>query len=180
MKTLRLFTLSLVTAGLFAGNLFAEDKPASPAIPRATTPSQPNKLETVLKETGIPFEKKMDEKTKLEYFVVKEYSHENFYFEIEESKDKHYTWIYFPCGKVPETGIPSEIMEKLMSENSKMGTSFFAYYPKTRMISLKMSLSTASLDAKILKNDIHWMLKDASRTRNLWDSNQWNKTASEK
>ena len=183
MNTLRLFALSLVTAGLFAGSILADDtKPAgetksAPAVTKAPEVTQPNRLEKLLKETGIPFEKKVDEKSKVTYFVVKEYGPENYYFEIEETRNTHYTWVTFPCGKAPEAGIPAEIMEKLLTENTKMGTSFFQYSPKTKMICLKMPLASAALDAKLLKADIHWLLKDANRTRNLWDSNQWSKSA---
>ncbi|MFT3882880.1 MAG: hypothetical protein QM703_24900 [Gemmatales bacterium] len=185
MKTLRLFALSVVAAGLVAGSVFAENgKPANPGdtqpAPAAKQGEHPlqDRLENALKATGIPFEKKWDEKGKYHYFAVKEYTHEYFNFELEESKDKHYTWVLFPCTKVPETGIPNEIMEKLMSENAKMGVNSFQYYPKTRMLYLKSTLSTASLDGNMLKGDIHNMLKDASRTRPLWDSTQWSTSAS--
>ncbi len=186
MKTLRLFALSVVAAGLFAGSVFADnDKPANPgdgqpapAAAKSGESPQLDRLEKLLKETGIPFEKKWDDKAKYFYFAVKEYGHENFNFELELSKDAHYTWVIFPCGKVPESGIPADIMEKLLGENSKMGVSSFQFYPASRTLSLKMNLSSASLDAKMLKSDIHYMLKDASRTRHLWDSTTWSSSAS--
>ena len=189
MKTLRLFALSLATAGLFTGNLFAADngKPtgageikANPPVSTSaqpgvneTSPTKPDRLEGMIKDMGVVFEKKIDQKVNVTYFAVKEYGPDNFFFDIEESKSKAYTWVVFPCGKVPDSGIPAEIMEKLLTENTKMGTAFFQYYPVTKTIVLKMPLSSAVLDAKTLKQEINWMLKDATRTRPLWDSTQW-------
>ncbi len=187
MKTLRFFALSLVTAGLFTGNLFAADngKPTNPgetkSVPAATKPTngadnvgaKPDRLEGMIKDMGVVFEKKIDEKVNVTYFAVKEYGPDNFFFDIEESKSKTYTWVVFPCGKVPDSGIPAEIMEKLLTENTKMGTAFFQYLPASKMIYLKMPLSNAVLNAKTLKQEINWMLKDAARTRPLWDSTQW-------
>lgn len=200
MKTLRLVALSFAAVGLFAGSLFAEDaksdKPVDPKaaiagvkvppppanakdVPAATI-DQSEKLEAMLKEMGINFEKKTDEKAGVVFFAVREYGPDNFYFEVEESKNKKYIWISFPCGKVPETGIPSEIMEKLLQENTRLGTASFQVFPTSKMIYLKKSLANASLDAKSLKQDINWLVKDASRTRNLWDFTLWTKSTTQK
>jgi len=196
MKTLRFFALSLVTAGLFTGNLLAADngKPtgagetkANPPVSTSaqpgvneTSPTKPGRLEGMIKDMGVVFEKKIDQKVNATYFAVKEYGPDNFLFEIEESKSKIYTWVVFPCGKVPDSGIPAEIMEKLLIENTKMGTAFFQYLPASKMIYLKMPLSSAALNAKTLKQEINWMLKDAARTRPLWDSTQWSTSVSGK
>lgn len=136
------------------------------------------KLEAMLKEMGINFEKKVDEKAGVEYFVVRDFGAENFTFDIEESKSKNYLWVNFPCTKAPESGVPAEMMEKMLSENNQMATSFFSYYPKSRMIYLKTPLAN-NLDAKGLKASLNWIVKDASRTRNLWDSSKWNTAGGE-
>ena len=179
MKTLRLFVLSVVAAGLVAGsNVADEGKPANggnakPAPVAKTPENESPKLEAMMKELNVSYEKKLDEKANAVYFSVKEYGPDNFFFDVEASKSQNYTWVLFPCGKVPDTGIPADIMEKLLAEHSKMGTAFFQYNPKTKMIFLKMPLASSTLDAKRLKQEINWMLKDASRTRPLWDSTQW-------
>jgi hypothetical protein len=135
------------------------------------------KLDAMMKDLKVNYEKKLDEKANVVYFTVAEYGPENFCFDIELSKNQQYTWILFPCGKAPESGIPAEIMQKMLAEQSKMCTAFFQYNPSTRMITLKMPMATP-VDAKQLKQEINWMLKDASRTRPLWDSTQWTTSAS--
>lgn len=183
MKTLRLFALSVVAAGLVAGSTFADEgKPATggeakPAPAAKAPENESPKLEAMMKELNVSYEKKLDEKANVVYFAVKEYGPDNFFFDVEASKSGNYTWVLFPCGKVPDSGIPAEIMEKLLAEHGKMGTAFFHYNPKTKMIMLKMPLATSTLDAKRLKQEINWMLKDASRTRPLWDSAQWTASA---
>ena len=199
MKTLRLFALSVVTAGMMAGSAFADEgKPvnggetrganggqAKPANGGETKPApvakaavnESPKLEAMMKELKVTYEKKLDEKANVVFFTVSEYGPENFCFDIELSKSQQYTWILFPCGKAPESGIPPEIMQKMLAEHSKMCTAFFQYNPDTRMIMLKMPMATP-VDAKQLKQEINWVLKDASRTRPLWDSTQWSTSAS--
>ncbi|MBL8821014.1 MAG: hypothetical protein JNJ77_00375 [Planctomycetia bacterium] len=192
MFMLRLLSLCVLSTGMLAGNSVADEGKASnkpvvtkPALkdaaskPVAAEDESP-KLEKMVKEMGVTYEKKKDTKTGATYFLIKEYGQDNYFFEIEESKSKNYTWVVLPCTKAPESGIPGEVMEKLLVENTRMGTGFFVYYPTNRMIMLKMPLATASLDAKSLKHNINWMLKDASRTRQLWDSTEWNKSTSSK
>ncbi len=194
MKTLRLFALSVVAAGLVAGSTFADEgKPANGGEARGANGGQPKpakveeakpapvakaavnespKLDAMMKELKVNYEKKLDEKANVVYYTVSEYGPENFSFDIELSKSQQYTWILFPCGKAPESGIPAEIMQKMLAEHSKMCTAFFQYNPSTRMIMLKMPMATP-VDAKQLKQEINWVLKDASRTRPLWDSTTW-------
>ncbi|MFT3882879.1 MAG: hypothetical protein QM703_24895 [Gemmatales bacterium] len=214
MKTLRLFALSVVAAGLVAGSAYADEgKPvhggetrnanggqAKPATGGETRPvnsgevkpvkaeetkpapvakaalNESPKLEAMVKELKLTYEKKLDEKANVVYFNVTEYGPESFCFNIELSKNLQYTWILFPCGKAPESGIPPEIMQKMLVEQSRMCTAFFQYDPNTRMIMLKMPMATP-VDAKQLKQEINWVLKDASRTRSLWDSTQWSPSA---
>lgn len=194
MNTLRLLALSLATAGLLAGSTLADDSKAGKTVdpktvvaPPATNKPAPvskvdqsEKLEALLKEMGVSYDKKSDEKTGEVYFAVKEYGADNFYFEVEESKNKKYLWISFPCSKVPETGIPSEILEKLLQENTRMGTANFQLFPNSKMIFLKKSLINQGMTAKSLKEDINWLVKDASRTRNLWDFTLWSKSTTQK
>lgn len=179
MKTLRLFALSVVAAGLVAGSTFADEgKPATggnakPAPVAKAPENESPKMDAMMKELNVSYEKKLDEKANVVYFAVKEYGPDNFCFDVEVSKSQNYTWVLFPCGKALDSGIPAEIMEKMLVEQTKMGTAFFQYNPTTKMIFLKMPLATSTLDAKRLKQEINWMLKDATRTRPLWDSTTW-------
>ena len=216
MNLLRLFSLSLVSAGLLVAatvaqeesvkppvkgpDIFLNDEEAPPVTTKktvktnkpATTPATTSttekaepkiqtspRLEAMLKEMGINFEKKVDEKAGTEFFIVRDYGPENFTFDLEESKSRNYVWVNFPCTKAPESGVPAEMMEKMLAENNNMGTSYFSYYPKSRMLFLKTALANSSLDAKSLKNSLNWIVKDASRTRNLWDSSKWNAAGGE-
>lgn len=190
MFMLRILSVCVLSTGMIAGNGVADEgktgnKPVvvKPALKDAankpvTADDESPQLEKMIKEMGVSYDKKKDTKTGATYFLIKEYGQDNYFFEIEESKSKNYTWVVFPCTKAPESGIPADVMEKLLTENTRMGTGYFVYYPTTRMITLKMPLATASLDAKSLKQNINWMLKDASRTRQLWDSTEWNKSTS--
>lgn len=153
----------------------ATNKPASNAPSIQTSP----RLESMLKEMGVNFEKKVDTQAGVEYFVVRDYGAENYTFDLEESKSRNYVWVNFPCTKAPESGVPAEMMEKMLAENNNMATSFFSYYAKTRMIFLKTPLANSTLDAKTLKSSLNWIVKDASRTRNLWDSSKWNTASGE-
>lgn len=190
MNTLRLLALTILAVSMLTNNLVAADngKPTKPGepkpVPAATKPDigadKSDRLEGMIKEMGVNFEKKADEKTGAVYFLVKEYGPDSYFFEIEESKNKNYTWVSFPCTKAPESGIPAEVMEKMLTENTKMSTAYFQYFPKNRMIMLKMPLASSTLNAKELKQHINWLLKDASRTRPLWDSTAWGKADSAK
>lgn len=192
MFLLRLLSLCVLSTGMVAGNSIADEgktgeKPviAKPSVKDAaskpvTIIDESPQLEKMIKEMGVNFEKKKDTRSGTTYFLVKEYGQDNYFFEIEESKSKNYTWVVLPCTRAPESGIPAEVMEKLLIENTRMGTCFFVYYPTTRMIMLKMPLASASLDSKNLKQNINWMLKDATRTRQLWDSSEWTRSTSSK
>jgi hypothetical protein len=195
MKTLRFFALALVSAGLFSSIILADDTQQPPAKntqkgiatsgklseeEMAKQPPLPKKesvsrLHTLLNETKVTFERRMDTKANVEFFVISEFGYDNFTFDIEESASKRYFWIVFPCGKAPESGMPAEAMAKLLGENGKMSTAYFSYNAKSRHVSLKMPISTAGMDAAALKRELNTLAKYASETRSLWDPLNWNK-----
>ncbi len=195
MKTLRFFALTLVSAGLFStitladdpvkglsgsgssGKLSLEEIAKLPPLPRKETASKESvsRLHKLLTETKVTFERRMDTKANVEFFVISEFGYDNFTFDIEESASKRYFWIVFPCGKAPESGMPAEVMTKLLGENGKMSTAYFSYDLKTRRVQLKMPLATAGMDAAALKREFNTLAKYASETRSLWDPMNWNK-----
>lgn len=195
MKTLRFFALALVSAGLFStitladetqqppvknaqksvattGKLSEEEMAKLPPLPRKESVSR---LHSLLTEAKVTFERRMDTKANVEFFVISEFGYDNFTFDIEESASKRYFWIVFPCGKAPESGMPAEVMTKLLGENGKMSTAYFSYDSKSRRIQLKMPLATAGMDAAALKRELNTLAKYASETRTLWDPMNWNK-----
>lgn len=192
MKTLRFFALALVSAGLFSSITLADDpikeviRPSSsgklseeemaklPPLPKKESGSR---LQKLLTETKVTFERRVDTKVNAEFFVISEFGYDNFTFDIEESASKRYFWIVFPCGKAPESGMPAEVMTKLLGENGKMSTAYFSYDSKSRRIQLKMPLATAGMDAAALKRELNTLAKYASETRSLWDPLNWNKMA---
>lgn len=177
--------LAAVGGTLAAGALAAEKEKAAPKTQKAPAkekeegPLSLDGLRKLLESMGLKVTK--DESTFHFTFPAKLDNVEwNMTMSAVLSTDEDTIWIMAWLNELPKSAadVPRTALLRLLAENDKMGSAFFAYMPSTRRFVLETVIENDEVTTASFREDLLALARHVIDTQAYWTVSEWKATGS--